>query len=103
VSTTSPANPKRTPPSGDPTRVYGYPKSWTRPRDDGDGVERGLRAIAESLDLGEEHPVYRAIYANFTSPNEIDRNHEPANVVDGLFAVSRALHDIADAIRKRSA
>ena len=34
----------------------------------------------------------------FVSPNESDRNGEPANVVDGLFAISRALKDVAKAI-----
>jgi len=34
-----------------------------------------------------------------TSPNEADSNGEPANVVDGLFAIARALDRVADAIR----
>lgn len=42
----------------------------------------------------------RALDRNFTSPNEADRNLEPANVVDGLFAIARGLHDVADAIRE---
>ena len=32
------------------------------------------------------------------SPNEADRNFEPANVVDGLFAIARAMWDIAKSI-----
>jgi hypothetical protein len=32
------------------------------------------------------------------SPNELDRNMEPANVVDGLFAIARALNRVATAI-----
>lgn len=32
------------------------------------------------------------------SPNEGDSNGEPANVVDGLFAVARAINRVADAI-----
>jgi hypothetical protein len=35
------------------------------------------------------------------SPNEMDRNGETANVVDGLFAIARGLHDVADALRER--
>jgi hypothetical protein len=31
----------------------------------------------------------------FVSPNESDRNGEPTNVVDGLFAIARALTAIA--------
>ena len=34
----------------------------------------------------------------FISPNEADRNGEEANVTDGLFAIARALSDVADAI-----
>ncbi len=37
------------------------------------------------------------------SPNEVDLNMEAANVVDGLFAIARALHDVAAAIRERTA
>ena len=29
------------------------------------------------------------------SPNELDRNSEPANVVDGLFAIAEALNGVA--------
>jgi hypothetical protein len=32
------------------------------------------------------------------SPNESDSNLEPANVVDGLFAIARALRAVAEAI-----
>lgn len=41
----------------------------------------------------------QAIREVFVSPNESDRNMEPANVVDGLFAIARALRDVAEAIR----
>lgn len=34
----------------------------------------------------------------FESPNELDRNLEPANVVDGLFAIARSIHHVARAI-----
>jgi hypothetical protein len=33
---------------------------------------------------------------NFTSPNEKDQNLEDANVVDGLFAVARAIEHLAE-------
>jgi hypothetical protein len=45
-------------------------------------------------------PVASALTATLISPNECDRNFEAANVVDGLFAIARALHDVANAIRE---
>lgn len=39
-----------------------------------------------------------AIRATLISPNETDSNLEPANVVDGLYAIARALNRIAEAI-----
>ena len=35
------------------------------------------------------------------SPNEGDRNGEAANVVDGLFAIARALDHLASAIEDK--
>jgi hypothetical protein len=32
------------------------------------------------------------------SPNESDSNWETANLVDGLFAISRAIHHLADVL-----
>jgi hypothetical protein len=32
------------------------------------------------------------------SPNEADRNLEPANMVDGMFAIARAIHGLAVAV-----
>jgi hypothetical protein len=49
------------------------------------------------LDLLEE--LREAGRAYLTSPNEADRNGEIANMVDGLFAIARALDRVADAIR----
>lgn len=43
--------------------------------------------------------IAHAIATVFVSPNEMDRNMEHANVVDGLFAIARALEDIAAAIQ----
>ncbi len=34
----------------------------------------------------------------FSSPNESDSNGETANVVDGLFAISRSLREVAKSI-----
>jgi hypothetical protein len=51
----------------------------------------------------EPEAVAKAILATLISPNESDRNLEAANVVDGLFAIARALHDLADAVRHREA
>lgn len=41
----------------------------------------------------------RAIHESFVSPNECDRNMEPANVVDGLFAIARAINGLTNAIK----
>jgi len=53
---------------------------------------------AKRLDLEAPFAVANAIHDNFTSPNESDSNFEPANVVDGLFAIARAIHRVADAM-----
>jgi hypothetical protein len=42
-------------------------------------------------------PPAVAIAAGLISPNETDSNGEPANVVDGLFAIARAIDRLADA------
>jgi hypothetical protein len=42
--------------------------------------------------------VGEAIRATLISPNECDSNMEPANIVDGLFAIARALNRVAAAI-----
>ena len=42
--------------------------------------------------------VAAALKAIGISPNEADRNLEPANVVDGLFAIARAMEKVASAI-----
>lgn len=42
--------------------------------------------------------IARAIWGTLESPNEADRNLENANVVDGLFSISRAIHHVARAI-----
>jgi len=42
--------------------------------------------------------VMEAIRATLISPNECDSNMEAANVVDGLFAIARAINRVATAI-----
>lgn len=39
-----------------------------------------------------------ALRATLISPNEADSNMEPANVVDGLFAIARSITGLADTI-----
>ncbi len=39
-----------------------------------------------------------AIRACLISPNEHDSNLEPANIVDGLFAIARAVNRLAAAV-----
>jgi hypothetical protein len=43
--------------------------------------------------------VQDAIERVFISPNESGANLEPANVVDGLFAISRAIRYLASSIQ----
>jgi hypothetical protein len=45
--------------------------------------------------------VAQALRETLISPNECDANLEPANVVDGLFAIARALMAVAKAIEGR--
>lgn len=45
--------------------------------------------------------VADAIYSALISPNEMDRNFESANVVDGMFAIARALDRVASALAPR--
>lgn len=49
--------------------------------------------------LLDTDPPTMAIAAALISPNEADSNGEPANVVDGLFAIARAIGDLAMAVR----
>jgi hypothetical protein len=44
--------------------------------------------------------VAEAIKFTLTTPNESDSNGESANVVDGLFAIARALRRVAVAIER---
>lgn len=47
-----------------------------------------------------EKDVANALREVFISPNESDRNFESANVVDGLFAISRSIRRVADALNQ---
>ncbi len=44
--------------------------------------------------------IAKAIAATFISPNEHDSNFEPANVVDGLFAIARSIESLATAVTR---
>lgn len=46
--------------------------------------------------------VGRTIGNTLSSPNEMDSNGEAANVVDGLFAIARGLHHVAEAIEAQT-
>jgi hypothetical protein len=49
---------------------------------------------------GDPGKAIREALANvFVSPNEGDSNDEPANVVDGLFAIARAIERLADVVQ----
>jgi hypothetical protein len=47
-------------------------------------------------------PPAVAIAAGLITPNETDTNGEPANVVDGLFAIARAIDRLADTMQRAS-
>lgn len=44
--------------------------------------------------------VSDALMETLISPNEHNTNLEAANVVDGLFAIARALNDVAKSLRE---
>jgi len=44
-----------------------------------------------------------AILRTFISPNEVDSNWEAANVVDGLFAISRSIYFLAETLKSKQA
>jgi len=52
--------------------------------------------------MTKEELTYRGLRECLISPNEADQNLEPANVVDGLFAISRAMWGIAKSIDELS-
>ena len=45
-----------------------------------------------------DNEISHALHFTLVSPNESDRNGEDANVVDGLFAIARAINRLSDAV-----
>lgn len=64
----------------------------TAVEDAGGWIASGVEAAGEN--------IARAITGTLISPNETDSNLEPANVVDGLYAVARGLQHIAEALER---
>lgn len=54
------------------------------------------------MNTGDEFvsELCEAIRNSFQSPNEMDRNGETANVVDGLFFIGRGLMEITQALER---
>jgi hypothetical protein len=46
-------------------------------------------------------PVADAIRETLISPNELDKNLEPANIVDALYAIARAINRLADEVERK--
>ena len=63
----------------------------------GDAIAQGLVAEVEGQEINVANAL-AGIAKNLVSPNEMDRNMEAANVVDGLFAIARAIHHLAKAV-----
>jgi hypothetical protein len=55
-------------------------------------MRSGTDRIADALERIAQHTY---------SPNELDSNMEAANVVDGLFAIARAIRLLAKAIETK--
>lgn len=47
--------------------------------------------------------LINALIRVFESPNECDSNGEPPNVVDGLYAIARAIRRLANAVELAAA
>ena len=52
------------------------------------------------MPVTDRDQLAKAILDTLISPNESDRNMEAANVVDGLFAIARAIHRLAEAVEQ---
>lgn len=50
------------------------------------------------MDKTTHDPTAQALSYALVSTNESDRNGEPANIVDGLFAIARAIDRLTAAI-----
>jgi hypothetical protein len=77
---TSLDSPKRsTPPSGDPSKLYGYPPSWSRPAPKPDPIAKALYALQDVLapDTALGRPMSIA--------GSLER------IADGLFAIAEAI------------
>jgi hypothetical protein len=48
-----------------------------------------------------KNQIAEALRDTLISPNEVDRNLEAANVVDGLFAIARAVNRLAIALAEK--
>jgi hypothetical protein len=59
-------------------------------------MERGTRQRARA----DADRLAEAVWGTLYSPNESDSNFEPANVVDGLFHVARAVERLASAVAR---
>lgn len=70
----------------------GYKITWHSTKN---GSERKSSMVTDE--------VARALRAVFVSPSEADRNFEPANIVDGLFAIARSIDGLSEALIGRGA
>jgi hypothetical protein len=67
-----------------------------------DKLADAIYTLAEAPD-SNDNAIARALQRVFESTIEVDRNFDPANVVDGLFAIARGLHRIADVMEEPEA
>jgi hypothetical protein len=54
----------------------------------------------QEKDMTTKDHLADVIFDVLRSPNEADSNFEPANVVDGLYFIGRAIHRLADAVNR---
>jgi hypothetical protein len=59
---------------------------------------RLLAGLVQTLGDHMSEDIAKALRDTLISPNEADSNLEPANVVDGLFKIARAILRLAEAI-----
>jgi len=48
--------------------------------------------------MDEPEGLSEAVWNTLRTPNEVDSNGEPANLVDGLFAIARSIDRLAEAV-----
>lgn len=51
--------------------------------------------------MSHEERLAAVLQSVLETPNECDSNFEPANVVDGLYRIARAIDRLADAVLQR--